>query len=263
MSNLKQNKLKAALKRGETCIGSMIVGVRSPQIVQMFASAGWDFLCIDMEHGQFDMQTIADMMTIARFEEITPLVRVPDALYHLLARPLDNGAMGLVIPRVETREQVQRIIQSTKYWPEGSRGASLSGIHTAFRGAEHVEYMRWANAETIIVIQIESKRAVDNLPELVSVEGVDATWVGPFDLSQSLGIPGQFKHPEMIKCYERVIEVCNQHGVAPGIHFQDTEWLQHWMERGFRLAMLKSDVRLLMDAARDAVSRLRRTLDHA
>jgi len=121
--------------------------------------------------------------------------------------------------------------------------------------------MEWANAETLIVIQIETKRAVDNLEELVSVEGVDATWIGPFDLSQTLGIPGQFRHPQMAECYERVIEVCDKYGVAPGIHFHELEPMVEWIGRGMRLVTFKTDVNFLMTAAREATSALRSCLN--
>jgi len=257
MGKLKENTVKRALKRGEVALGSMISGVRSPQIARMFGAAGWDFFVIDTEHGPFDMETVADLCTVVRAEDVVPLVRVPDKDYHHLARPLDNGALGLVCPRVETREQVEHIIRSTKYYPLGQRGASISGIHTAYVGVEHDEYMEWANAETLVVIQIETKCAVDNIEELVSVEGVDATWIGPFDLSQTLGIPGQFRHPQMAECYERVIEACNQHGVAPGIHFHEMEPMKEWIERGMRLVTFKTDINFLMTAAREATTALR------
>jgi 4-hydroxy-2-oxoheptanedioate aldolase len=254
---LKENKVKRALKRGEVAIGSMISGIRSPQIARMFGAAGWDFFAIDTEHGPFDMETVADLCTVVRAEDVVPLVRVPDKDYHHLARPLDNGALGLVCPRVETREQVEHIIRSVKYYPLGTRGATLSGIHTAYAGVQHEEYMKWANDETLIVIQIETKRAVDSIEELVSVAGVDATWIGPFDLSQTLCIPGQFHHPQMVECYERVIEACNKHGVAPGIHLQDMDWMKEWIRRGMRLVTFKTDVNLLMGAAREATAALR------
>jgi 4-hydroxy-2-oxoheptanedioate aldolase len=257
MGKLKENRVKRALKRGEVVIGSMIAGLRSPQVARMFSAAGWDFFVIDSEHGPFDMETVADFCTVVRAEGIVPLVRVPDKEYHHLARPLDNGALGLVCPRVETREQVEHIIRSTKYYPMGMRGASLSGVHTAYSSVEHAEYMRWANEETLIVIQIETKRAVDEIEKLVSVEGVDATWIGPFDLSQTLGIPGQFRHPQMVECYERVIEACNRHGVAPGIHLQDLEWTEEWIRRGMKLVTFKTDVSLLVGAAREATAALR------
>src|SRR5262249_21047800 len=164
---------------------------------------------------------------------------------------------GLVCPRCESREQVEMIIRSTKYYPEGARGASLSGVHTGFREIGNAEYMKWANAETMIVIQIETKLAVDRAEELVSVPGVDAVWIGPFDLSASMGIAGQFDHPEMAACYDKVIDACNKYGVAPGVHLTNLESLQKWIARGMRLAVYRNDARLMMDASRAALAALR------
>jgi 4-hydroxy-2-oxoheptanedioate aldolase len=259
-AQLKPNNAKHALKQGQVVFGTMVTAIRSPQVAEILASAGFDFFVVDTEHNYFDMAQLADMMTVARADDIVPLVRVPDTLYHLMARPLDCGAMGLVCPRVETREQVETIVRCTKYQPEGERGASLSNIHTASRKVDHLEYMRWANDETLIVIQIESKRAVDNIEELVSVPGVDATWIGPFDLSQSLGLVGKWDSPELLACYDRVIAACDRHGVAPGIHLKDAASLGHWVSKGMRLATYSTDSGLLMDAAAGALARLRESI---
>src|SRR5215470_15634382 len=107
---LKSNKVKRALRQGRVAFGTMVTSVRSPQVAEMLAASGFDYFVVDTEHNYFDMSHLADMMTVARAEDIVPLVRVPDTLYHLMARPLDCGAMGLVCPRVETREQVETII---------------------------------------------------------------------------------------------------------------------------------------------------------
>ena len=256
-ARLKENKAKRALRRGSVSFGTMVTSVRSPQIAEILAAAGFDFFVVDTEHNYFDMAHLADIMTVARAADIVPLVRVPDTLYHLMARPLDCGAMGLVCPRVETREQVQMILRCTKYQPDGERGASLSNIHTASQKVDHVDYMRWANDETMIVIQIESKRAVDSIDELVSVPGVDATWIGPFDLAQSMGLVGKWQDPELLACYDRVIAACNRHGVAPGIHLKDTASLGHWVNKGMRLATYSTDAGLLIEAGSRALTELR------
>jgi 2-keto-3-deoxy-L-rhamnonate aldolase RhmA len=259
MQQLKTNKVKRALKAGEVCFGTMVTSIRSPQVAQILAAAGFDYFVLDMEHNYFGMENLADIMSIARAEEIVPLVRVPDTLYHLMARTLDCGAMGLVCPRVETREQVEVIIKSTKYQPLGQRGASISNIHTACRSMDHLDYMQWANEETMIVIQIESKHAVDHIEELVSVEGVDATWIGPFDLAQTMGLVGKWDDPELIRCYEKVIDACNRHSVAPGIHLRDSGRLAYWVSRGMRLATYSSDSGMLIEAGRNLLRALRQS----
>jgi len=214
----------------------------------MLAAAGWDFYILDAEHNPFGWETMTDFMTVSRYEDIVPMVRVADPIYHLLARTLDLGAQGLICPRVETREEVERIIRSTKYYPLGERGASVSGIHSGFRDVHPAEYLEWANSETLIVIQPETKKSIDNIESLVSVKGVDAVFIGPFDLSKTLGIAGQTRHPLMAECFEKVIAACRKHDVAPGVHLQDISLAKEWIEKGMRFVGLKSDARFLMES---------------
>jgi 2-keto-3-deoxy-L-rhamnonate aldolase RhmA len=248
MPVLKANRVKKALREGRVTIGTMVASIRSPQIVPMLAAAGWDFYIIDAEHNQFGWETITDFMTVSRYEDIIPLVRVADPIYHLLARTLDIGAQGLICPRVETRQQVEQIIECTKYYPLGDRGASVSGIHSGFREVNPAEYLAWANEETLIVIQPETKKSIDNIESLVSIKGVDAVFIGPYDLSKTLGIAGQIKHPLMAECFEKVIAACDQYGVAPGVHLQDVAHAKEWIDKGMRFVGVKSDARFLVES---------------
>ncbi len=253
MSVLKLNHAKRALLEGKVVVGTMIATIRSPQIVPMLAAAGWDFYVMDAEHNQFGWETITDFMTVSRYEKIIPMVRVADPIYPLLARTLDLGAQGLICPRVETQEQVEGIVQSTKYYPLGERGASVSGVHSGFRNVDSAEYLNWANEETLIVIQPETKKSIDNIESLVSVKGVDAVFIGPYDLSKTLGIAGQTRHPLMVECFEKVIAACKRHGVAPGVHLQDIALAKEWIAKGMRFVGIKSDARYLMESMTAAV----------
>jgi 2-keto-3-deoxy-L-rhamnonate aldolase RhmA len=158
---------------------------------------------------------------------------------------------------VETREEVEKIIQSTMYYPLGERGASVSGIHSGFREVHPAEYLEWANGQTLIVIQPETKKSIDNIESLVSVKGVDAVFIGPFDLSKTLGIVGQTKHPLMAECFEKVIAACRKYDVAPGVHLQDVSLAKEWIEKGMRFVGLKSDARFLMESMTAATKELR------
>ena len=187
---LKENKVKKALKSGQVCIGSMVSSFRTPQIAQIFAVHGWDYMIMDTEHSFFDYSGLADIFTVARTEEIVPLVRVTVATYPFLARALDVGALGVICPHVDTPEEVRQIIDSCYYAPVGQRGLSMSTIHLAYRRTTQKEYVEWANANTLVVIQPETQKALDNIEKLVSIPGVDAVMIGPHDLSLSLGIWG-------------------------------------------------------------------------
>ncbi len=254
---LKPNKVKQTLKSGGVCFGTMLRILHSPHAIPLCASAGWDFVILDTEHADYNSETLAAMCLTAKYEPLALLTRVPDKLYHQLAKPLDLGVEGLVIPRVESREEVRQIIDSTKYSPMGQRGASISAPLTLFRQHDVLEYLQWANRETLIVIQIESENAVEKVEELVSVDGVDAVLIGPFDLSQSMGIPGQTSHPRMVEALKRVIEGCNRHNVAPGIHLSAMDAATEWVKAGMRFLTFSYDIKFLMDAFRDSLGKLR------
>jgi 2-keto-3-deoxy-L-rhamnonate aldolase RhmA len=254
---MKKNRTRQRLKNGDTCIGTMVREIRSPQVVQLLAAAGWDFVIVDTEHGFLDMSTLADFASIARYEQATLVVRVPDNLYHLLARPLDIGVEGLLCPRVDSREEAELIVRSAKYAPLGDRGVSVSGIATEYRSMTTPEYLTAANDNTLIAIQIESVQALERLDEIVSVPGVDAVFIGPEDLSQSMGMPGQIEHARMREAYQRVIDACIRHNVAAGMHFRDLTMMKEWIGRGMRFVAYKTDFRLLQDASVSALKTLR------
>ena len=254
---MKKNRTRQRLKDGETCIGTMVREIRSPQVIQLLAASGWDFVIVDTEHGFLDMSTLADFASIARYEQTTLIVRVPDNLYHLLARPLDIGVEGLLCPRVDSREESQLIVRSARYAPLGDRGVSVSGIATEYRSMSSTEYLAAANDNTLIAIQIESVQAMERLDEILSVPGIDAAFIGPEDLSQSMGIPGQIEHGRMREAYQRVIDACCRHNVASGMHFRDLGMMKEWMSCGMRFVAYKTDFRLLQDASCSALKTLR------
>lgn len=258
---LKENRVKKALKAGQVCIGSMVSSFRSPQIAQIFAVSGWDYLIMDTEHSFSDYGSLADIFSLARTEEIVPLVRVTVATYPYLARALDVGAMGVICPHVETPEEIRLILDGCLYAPLGQRGLSLSNIHLAHRRATQKEYVEWTNANTLIVIQPETKKAIENIEKLVSIPGVDAVMIGPHDLSLSLGIVGQLKHPQMAEAYERIIAACQKFRVAPGIHLTEFDQAQEWLAKGMRFFTFQNDIRMLVDAGKSSTAQLRQFIN--
>ena len=165
---------------------------------------------------------------------LVPLVRVPQPEYFFLARMLDVGAMGIINPRTQSVDEVHRIVAAMKFPPVGRRGYGLRSIVTDldFQGA--AAEMESANRESMVIVQMETQSCVDAIEEIVAVEGVDATMVGPFDLSVSLGIPGDFEHPKFWSAFDRMVAACNRVGVAPGVHFGNTTMLHRAREHGAR-----------------------------
>src|SRR5512139_2854826 len=165
---MKPNLLRQRLSQGLPVYGTMIGDVRSPSVSQIMALAGCDFLFFDMEHGPFGLETVADMVRTARLVGITPLVRVPDAQYHLIARVLDLGAQGIMVPRVETRAQVELIVESVLYPPLGKRGCAVDRGHNDFAPQSQWEFAEQANRENLIILQIERRQAVEGIQDLLS-----------------------------------------------------------------------------------------------
>ncbi|HID87474.1 MAG TPA: aldolase [Anaerolineae bacterium] len=254
---MRDNRVRAALERGEAVIGTMVAEMRSPAVALLFAHAGFDFVFIDMEHGAYDLETVADIIKVARLADIVPLVRVPDGLYHLIARVLDAGAMGVMVPRVETREVVEQAVAALRYPPVGVRGCSTSRGNSDYRGGPLWEFTRHANDNILAVMQIERKAAIDRIDDLLSVPGVDVALIGPADLTLSLGAPSP-QDPIVEEAIQRVVDAGRRYGVATGIHLRDVEQLKRWRDRGMTMLTCSTDIDFILNGARAAVSALRR-----
>ncbi len=253
---MRTNRVREILSQGGVALGTMITEVRNPSIAKMLADAGFDFVFIDMEHGSFGMETVADMILVARLSGLTPLVRVPDGEYHLIARVMDAGAQGVMVPRVETRAQVEKIVASMKYPPVGVRGLSASRGHNDFQSAPMRPFTEHLNRENLVICQIERVAAVDDIDGLLSVPGVDVALIGPNDLAMSLGV-NSTEDPAVTAAIEKVMAAAAAHSVTSAIHIRDLVQLKHWMARGMRLITCSTEIDFMLGAARAAVKELR------
>mgnify|MGYP005848379487 CR=1 FL=1 len=254
---MRRNLVKQRLLKGETVIGTMVQELRTPAIAQILKQAGFDFFMIDMEHGSYSMETAADIIRVGRLLDMCPLVRVASPEYHLIARPLDQGAMGVMMPRLEARAQVEKLVEAMKYPPAGKRGCSSDAPHSEYDFSPLPEWLEANNEDTLVIAQIERKVAIENVDDLLSVPGVDVALIGPEDLSVSLGAPGETGHPLVVDAIEKVIASAQRHGVTPGIHMGSTERLLGWMAKGMRMIMYSSDLGFIMEAGAAGLSRLR------
>jgi 2-keto-3-deoxy-L-rhamnonate aldolase RhmA len=255
-----QNPLKRALGEGKSLVGTMLVEVHQASVMQMFANAGFDFVLIDNEHGGFNIETISDLSRFARKVGVTPIVRVPEWSYAHITQPLDQGAQGLMVPRITEAGQVREILQTMKYPPLGRRGSVVARGHTDLKSGPVSEAMKAANEESFLIVQIETKQALENLDDILSVPGVDAALIGPTDLSVSLGVAGKMTDPSLVAAIESTIEACRHHKVYPAIHMNDLELAAQWGKRGMRLVSFNSEVGLLAQAACQAVGMIRTAL---
>lgn len=254
---MKPNPIKEALAEAKVILGTMIVQVRSPAIMQLLAEYGLDYVMIDMEHGSYTVENAADLIQTARLAGISPIVRVADIRYDWYSRLLDAGAQGMMTPRVNTAEQVRQIVQFTKYPPMGERGFSRLAAHVNFAEIDFHAYVQWANENIVNLIQVESKQGVENLAEMIAVPGVDGVLVGMDDLALSLGVAGNTQHPLAEQALAQIVATCEAQGMPWGLHIPDSARLIHWLERGMTIATYSSDVWMMQDVLRENVPRLR------
>ena len=235
----------------------------NPEIVTAIQAAGLDFFFIDSEHARTSFDDVQGFVRGAKSTSGVPLVRVPQSEYFFRARMLDVGAMGVINPRTASVNEVRKIVSAMKSPPMGRRGYGLRSIVTDldFQGA--AAEMESANRESMVIIQLETQGCVDDIENIVAVEGVDATMVGPFDLSVSLGIPGNFEHPRFWSAFDRMVEACSKAGVAPGVHFASTKMLLGARDQGARFLVCGTDMSVLLNVFRAMRSEMDAALPQA
>lgn len=244
MRNVRQR-----LQQGDLLLGQLLLEFLTPGIGPMLDACELDFVIFDMEHGRCDINLLEQLIASCRGSAIVPMVRVPDLNFAPLSRVLDVGARGVMVPRVETRQETEEIVRQLKYPPQGKRGVALGVAHDLYRPAGP-EFFAQANQETTVIIQLESVKAFENLEAIVSVPGVDVAWVGHYDLTVSMGIPAQFDHPQFLQAMDDLVSACRKHGVAPGFLPPTPESATHWIGKGFRMISLGSDIGVFLDGMR-------------
>ena len=245
------------LARGETVYGCGLQVYRSAEIPRAFAAAGFDYVFIDMEHGAFNLETVQDMIRASLDAGITPIVRVAELLYSLVARLLDAGAEGIILPRVEDRRALADALSWLRFPPLGKRGYGVNTTMTGYRAHTFAEIIEHRNRNTLAVVQFETVTAMERADELLSLPGLDVVMVGPADLSIALGIPGEFEHPLLISTVKELIEKCRRHGVVPGIQTRSVAMAKAWAERGMRFVGAGAEHGLLLEKAKESVTALR------
>jgi 2-keto-3-deoxy-L-rhamnonate aldolase RhmA len=252
-------RVKEKLRAGEPIFGTMLTECLSPELAPLMAVAGLDFFIIDTEHSPAGYLEIETLCRAGRSVDLAPLVRVTQNEYYLIARALDCGAAGVVAPRINSAAEAQRVVDAVKYPPAGKRGYGIRGILTDFQTLTPPQAMAKIDAETIVVVQVESVEAIDDLPNTVRIPGIDATMVGPNDLSISMGLAGEFGSPRFQQALQRIANACAGSPVAAGIHLGDEKRLLECKAMGYRLLNFSSDVAMLTRQLKDSLKTLRGT----
>jgi 2-keto-3-deoxy-L-rhamnonate aldolase RhmA len=254
---MRANHTKDKLAQGRTVFGSALQFFRSIEVPRLFAAGGFDYIFIDNEHSGLDLETVQDVIVTSVTAGITPIVRVSELLYSLVTRALDVGAQGIILPRVEDPEILRQAISWMRYPPQGTRGFGIAVPMVDYEPRSFPEIMDHLNANTLVVVQFETRLAIDRCDELLSIPGVDVAMIGPADLSISLGIPGQVEHPEFIAVVRRFVTACQKHGVVPGIQCRSLAQAQFWTREGFRFVGVGAEYSLLLEKVRETVAALK------
>jgi 2-keto-3-deoxy-L-rhamnonate aldolase RhmA len=254
---MRVNQTRERLSRGETVFGSGLQVYRSAEIPRAFAAAGFDYVFIDMEHGSYDLETVHDMITASLQAGITPIVRVAELAYSLVARLLDSGAQGIILPRVEDPVLLAEALSWMRFPPMGKRGYGVNPTMVGYEARSFAEIIEHQNRNTLAVVQFETATAMERADQLLSLPGMEIAMVGPADLSISLGVPGQFDHPLLVSTVDRLIEQCVAHQVVPGIQTRGLAMSKFWAERGMRFVGSGAEHLMLLEKAKETVAQLR------
>ncbi len=219
-------------------------------------SAGFQWAFVDTEHGGFDLETVQDICRVSNLVGFVPIVRVTDLQYPMVSRALDCGAKGIIFPRVESPEMLEKAVSWTKFPPVGIRGYGLTTMQTNYEPLSIPEAIDHLNANTLVAFQIETKRALDAREELLSVPGIDAVMIGPADLSISLGVPGEFQHPKMVEAMEAIRDTCVRHKVAPGTQTRTVTMAKFWRDRGMLFLGCNNEAGMLLERATEIAKEL-------
>jgi 4-hydroxy-2-oxoheptanedioate aldolase len=235
-----QNKLKEIFARGGTALGTFVT-LDSPDVVEILALAGFDFVVLDNEHGPLTHATSQNLIRAAELRGITPIVRIPNAFESTILHTLDVGAHGIQVPQVNDAETAKAIVSRSKYKPGGSRGVAFP--RSADFGLTDISrYFEHENSQVIIVTHCENTAGLENLDAICQIPEIDVIFLGPYDMSQSMGITGQVSHPKILEAARKVAGTAKKYGKAAGIYAGSGEAARDWARQGFQYITVGMDI---------------------
>ncbi|MBD1936066.1 aldolase/citrate lyase family protein [Microcoleus sp. FACHB-68] len=252
---MRENQLKRKLKQGEFALG-LFVNCAYPAFMEICGHAGFDFAIIDMEHGPLHTLGAEDLCRAADCVGLAPVIRIRKNDGPQIQRALDIGSAGIQVPQIETKADAEAVVRGAKYSPIGSRGLSFNtraGNYTA-AGTNITDQL---NEESLVVVHVEGTRGVENLEEIVSVPHIDVIFLGPYDLSQSLGIPGQVRDPRVIELMKSAVQTIRDAGKAAGTFADNPETAKQWRDAGVQYVALGVDVAIFLRACEALVKAVR------
>lgn len=240
-----RKSLRQRVLAGEPVRGSMMFELIAPGVPQLLVHAGAEYVIYDMEHTGTSLETIKAQIAHCRGLPIAPMARVPRGEYHFLARALDIGCHGVMIPMVESETQARAIVEATHYPPRGRRGAAFGFAHDDYAAGDPKAKIKAADARTLVIAQIETERGLDQVEAIAAVDGIDVLWVGHFDLTNFLGIPGEFDNPIYMEAIARIVAAGRRHKKGLGFMAASAEWARQYKKLGFNMLAAGPDQALL------------------
>ena len=254
---MRPNTVRARLKTGATTYGIMAAEFFTPGFCQIAANAGAEFVIFDMEHGAVGIDILKAQIAFARGTGIAPFVRVPGLAYHLIAPVLDAGAMGIMVPMIESREQAESLARWCRYRPEGVRGLGFGVGHDDYRGGDIVTAMREENERILVIALIETETGIANADAILSVPGIDVGWMGHYDLTNTMGITAEFSRPEFHAAVDELVVACKKYQKAPGYLATNVAMAREWRAKGFRCLCYGTDIGVFQGALSNALQSLK------
>ncbi len=252
------NVAKQRLLAGELAVGFSVLHWRTVDIARIAKTCGFDWLFIDMEHGTMDVETASRISVAALDTAITPLVRVPGHEHHHATRVLDGGAMGVVVPHVDTVEQARRVVDNCRYPPHGHRSLTGALAQAGYATMPADQMIAALNENTLVVVMLESPEAIDNADAIAAVDGIDVLLIGSNDLAAEMGIPGRLGDEKIAAAFARMIAAAARNGKSAGMAgIYDQELTRTYVEMGVRFVLGGGDLGLMMAAARNRAGFLR------
>lgn len=254
---MRSTSLKQRLAEGRLTLGSWMA-LGSEAVAEILAGAGFEWLVVDLEHSGITLREAERMIRVSELAGAAPLVRLSDNDPVQVKRVMDAGTQGIVVPMVNSVQDAERAVEAMHYPPRGGRGVGLARAQVYGAGFE--AYKSWLAEESVLVVQVEHVRAVENLEAILAVEGVDAFIVGPYDLSGSLGIPGDFEHPRMLEAMDEIARVANFARPAAGFHvvLPRPELVKEKIAQGYTFIAYSVDFLFLGQSARDGLAAISR-----
>ncbi|MBP1991399.1 HpcH/HpaI aldolase family protein [Paenibacillus eucommiae] len=235
---MKGNELAEKLKQRQKTFGTMITSIAWPGIIPILKKGPIDFVVFEMEHNHFDWAELEAHLRTAHMLDVASLVRVTDIFYYQISKALDLGASGILIPRIESFQQLEQVISMMRLPPRGRKG--VGGYD--FAVDDLIEKLSAYNDEKLLLIQVETPKVLADLDQMLETGEVAGVIVGPYDLSVSLGIPGQFEHPQFMEIVNEVIRICDAHSISCGMYMEGEERIRYWRNKGMNVIWSGSDM---------------------